>query len=309
VISYLIHTYHHDAKYNLYFYLHHPPPFELLMSNSIQTPIVYGLSAIVVFGTAYSVLYGTYLDTSNPLLTYLPHPLSGTHYFASKKNFLNVYFIKKAWGWTSAVFLFSWFTTPRPRHQGQNQGAGATRLQRLATWLLLTGIWITFTNWFFGPAILERVAAASGGECILPGPGNTHLVVPNEYCFTRSTISANSHPHLFENFLTVNGGNFAADVVMKGVPRLRKGHDVSGHLFLLTMSILLLTEQLQASFKAGQRFWSQLHQASVLANALLIVVWLFASATTSVYFHSPFEKLTGFGTCQSVSSTYGFGLG
>ncbi|RXW12135.1 hypothetical protein EST38_g13716 [Candolleomyces aberdarensis] len=261
--------------------------------SSIQKPVVYGLSAIVILGTAYSVLCETYLDTSNPLLTHLPHPLSHTHYFASKKNFLNVYFIKKAWGWTSAIFLFSWLTSPQQRQQ-QSQNHATTRLQRFATWLLLTGVWITFTSWFFGPAILERVVAASGGECILPGPDNMQLVVPNEYCYTRSTISAASHPHLFQEYLTVNGGNFAVDVALKGVPRLRRGHDVSGHLFLLTMSILLLTNQLQASFKAGQRYWSQLHQVSVLANALLIAIWLFASATTSVYFHSPFEKFTGF---------------
>ena len=125
------------TKYNLYFYFHHPPPSLLLMSNSIQTPIVYGLSAIVVFGTAYSVLFGTYLDTSNPLLTHLPHPLSDTHYFASKKNFLNVYFIKKAWGWTSAVFLFSWFTTPRPRHQAQTQTGAASRFESGVTTLVI----------------------------------------------------------------------------------------------------------------------------------------------------------------------------
>jgi len=34
------------------------------------------LSAVIAFGTAYSVLYGTYLDTSNPLVSHLPHPLS-----------------------------------------------------------------------------------------------------------------------------------------------------------------------------------------------------------------------------------------
>jgi len=40
------------------------------------------------------------------LLCYLPHPLHNSEYFASKTNFLNVYFIKKAW--SSAVILFSW---------------------------------------------------------------------------------------------------------------------------------------------------------------------------------------------------------
>ena len=74
---------------------------------------IIALSTIVLFGTAYSVVYSTYLDTSNPLLTHLPHPLHKTHYFASKKNLLNVLFIKKLWGWTSAAFLALYFTSPK----------------------------------------------------------------------------------------------------------------------------------------------------------------------------------------------------
>lgn len=69
---------------------------------------------IVITGTSYSVRDNSYLDTSNPLLTHLPHPLSTSHYFANKSNFLNIHFIKKAWAWTSAVFLFSWITSPPP---------------------------------------------------------------------------------------------------------------------------------------------------------------------------------------------------
>ncbi|KAF5316997.1 hypothetical protein D9611_004028 [Ephemerocybe angulata] len=261
------------------------------MSGSVQRPLFYGLASIVLAGTAYSVLNGTYLDTSNPLLSHLPHPLSGEHYFASKSNILNVYFIKKAWGWTSAVFLLSWFTSPRQ----QLHGRGASR--RLARYLTLTAIWIVFTGWFFGPAILERVVAASGGQCVLPGPGDTPVVVPNEYCFTKSTISADSHPELFVQFSTTAGGDenpLNPLQLIKGVPRLRMGHDVSGHIFLLTMSILLLADQLQASFKVDQKYWSTLHTVSVGVNTLLIAVWMWASAMTSVYFHSPLEKLTGF---------------
>lgn len=101
------------------------------------------ITAIVVFGTAYSVLNNTYLDTSNPLLTHLPHPLHHTHYFASKRNVFNVVFTKNLWGWTSAAFLALFFTSP-PRTR--------TR-ERVYKYLALTAVWLLFTSWFFGPAL------------------------------------------------------------------------------------------------------------------------------------------------------------
>ncbi|EAU91470.1 hypothetical protein CC1G_01959 [Coprinopsis cinerea okayama7 len=289
-----------------------------------QRSIFYLLSTIVLVGTVYSVLYDTYLDTSDPFLTHLPHPLSHSHYFASKKNWLNVYFIKKAWGWTSAVFLLNWLTTPTlPASPASSPNATRTTTRTsnrlLLTFLTLTAVWILFTNWFFGPALLERVVLASGGQCMLPGPGNTPLVLPTEYCFTKSTISAESHPDLFQSLFTtpnVNkdgspGLNSEAVGVatftcpptepdciqnIRGIPRLRKGHDVSGHLFLLTMSVLLLSKQLQVSLgvSRSQGAWSTLHTFAVALNGVLLGLWLLASATTSVYFHSPWEKLTGF---------------
>ncbi|TFK44851.1 inositol phospholipid synthesis and fat-storage-inducing TM-domain-containing protein [Crucibulum laeve] len=233
------------------------------------------ITAILLFGTLYSIVYNTYLDTSNPLLTHLPHPLSHSHYFATKANFLNVYFIKKAWGWTSAAFLFSFFTSPPSARTGS----------RIIKFLAESAIWVLFTSWFFGPALLERVIAASGGECVIALPSGDPISVPNEYCYTRSTITPASHPDLFIT-------TFALPNEWKAVPRLRKGHDISGHVFLLTMSILFLADQLRPSFRA--KHWSNLHKWAIATNIALIGIWLFASYTTSVYFHSPFEKFTGY---------------
>ncbi|ESK96691.1 inositol phospholipid biosynthesis protein scs3 [Moniliophthora roreri MCA 2997] len=233
------------------------------------------VTAVITFGTAYSVVYGTYLDTSNPLLSHLPHPLSQTQYWARKSNILNVYFIKKAWGWTSAAFLLLWVTSPK-----------ATRSSsRILQWLMVTACWLTFTAWFFGPALIGRINLASGGECLVVIPPGDSISVPVEYCFTRSTVTPSSHPHIFSNSPVV-------PPEWSGVPRLQKGHDVSGHIFLLTMSILFLADQLRASLRCGR--WSLAHKITVAVNLTLIGLWLFASYTTSVYFHSPFEKFTGY---------------
>lgn len=269
-----------------------------------QRSTFYLLSAVILSGTLYSIIYSTFLDTSDPLLTHLPHPLGDTHYFASKKNWLNTLFIKKAWGWTSAAFLFTWLTSLNTTTSTGRSTYAKPKL--LLTYITLTALWILFTNWFFGPALFDRVVLASGGQCVLPGPQGTPLVVPNEFCFSHTAISAASHPQLFQSFFSADGlvepfvcPASSPECVqnIRGVPRLRKGHDVSGHLFLLTMSVLLLSKQLQVSFTSeSRRSWSTLHTTAVAIQGALLTLWLLASATTSVYFHSPFEKLSGFGT-------------
>ncbi|KAF9485964.1 hypothetical protein BDN70DRAFT_794808 [Pholiota conissans] len=237
------------------------------------------ITAILIAGTAYSVHQDTYLDTSNPLLTHLPHKLSGTHYFATKTNILNTLFIKKSWAWTSATFLFSYLTSP----------VQVRTKDRLFKYFTATAIWLLFTSWFFGPALLERFIVVSGGECILALPSGDIVSVPNELCYTRSTITQQTHPHLFPATFSTE------DYSLKGwasKPRLRRGHDVSGHVFLLTLSTLFLVDQLRPSFKI--RRWTSVHKWAIASNIILIGIWLFATYTTSVYFHSPFEKFTGY---------------
>ncbi|KAI0745536.1 inositol phospholipid synthesis and fat-storage-inducing TM-domain-containing protein [Earliella scabrosa] len=237
-------------------------------------------ASIVLFGTLYSVANNTYLDTSNPLITALPHHLHETDYFASKKNPLNVYFTKRLWGWTTATFLFLFFTSPR-----------ATRTPvRFAQYILATSIWLAFTSWFFGPPVFDRLIASTGGECVLHLPSGAGVPVPAEYCYTRSTISPDTHPALFPASLLLPDGHWT------GTPRLRRGHDVSGHIFLLTMSTLFLVDQLRWSFAklAGPGSWSPVHNLAVTFAGVVTCVSLFAIYTTSVYFHTPLEKFTGY---------------
>ncbi|RDB25232.1 FIT family protein scs3 [Hypsizygus marmoreus] len=245
----------------------------------IRLAVLAVLTAIIVSATTYSIVFETYLDTSNPLLTHLPHPLGLTHYYANKSNILNVYFIKKAWAWTTGAFLLLWFTSP----------PSIRIAQRWWKWAIATAMWLVFTSWFFGPALLERLNLASGGECILALPSGDSISVPVDYCLTKSSVSPGSHPQLF---VAPFSDAFVPPLDWRSIPRLRRGHDVSGHLFLLTMSALFLADQLRYSFRARER--STWHSLAVVANVSLIGVWLFACYTTSLYFHSPLEKLTGY---------------
>ncbi|THH29936.1 hypothetical protein EUX98_g4244 [Antrodiella citrinella] len=79
------------------------------------------------------------------------------------------------------------------------------------------------------------------------------------------------------------------------------------------MSVLFLADQLRHSFKRmpssssggrdDQVSWPPLHIWAVLWNIALVVVSVFCLYTTSVYFHTPFEKLTGF-----LLGVFGFAL-
>ncbi|KAH9485046.1 FIT family protein scs3 [Psilocybe cubensis] len=250
--------------------------FESTSMGGIRSQALTLVSAILLLGTIYSVFQETYLDTSNPLLTFLPHKLSETHYFASKANPLNVYFIKRSWGWTTAVFLFSYLTSPPHLRTSA----------RFFQYCTLTICWLLFTSWFFGPAIIDRITVYSGAECVYQLPTGEINSVPLDLCYEKTVIAPETHPALF-------GSDFVAPAGLSFKPRLRRGHDVSGHVFLLTMSILFLAEQLKTSFSIRGP-WPRLHSWAVASNIALLCIWLLGCYTTSVYFHTPFEKLTGY---------------
>ncbi|KAF8590959.1 hypothetical protein K439DRAFT_1644485 [Ramaria rubella] len=256
------------------------------MSSTRSTPLIL-LSAAVLGGTLYSVVYHTYLDTSDPLLSHLPHPLHHQSIFAQKSNIFNSLFVKKAWGWTSAAFAAVWLSSPSNIRTRDAWGK----------WGIATMVWGIFAAWFFGPGVLERLAVASGGECVLqlppevPGQSPTLLSVPVEYCFTKSTISPRTHPTLFVTSLSST-----LDATWAGNPRLYRGHDVSGHIFLLTLAVLFLHDQLEPAWRlinstAPTTMW---YKATVAVASALLGLWFIMSFATSIYWHTPFEKLTGF---------------
>lgn len=261
--------------------------------TDVRRIVLIALSTILLTGTIYSVFKDTYLDTSNPLLTHLPHKLAQTHYFASKKNPLNVYFIKKSWGWTTIVFLFSYLTSP----------PSIRTRDRIVKYVTLTVIWLLFTSWFFGPALIDRVTVFSGAECVYQTPTGDVRTAPIELCYSRTHITPGTHPSLFSD-LEVDSAGIGKDSAellamadgWRVLPRLRRGHDISGHVFMLTMAALFLADQLRASFSVPRRTWSDKHTWAVIVNVAMIGVWLLGCYTTSVYFHSPSEKFTGYRT-------------
>ncbi|EJD03384.1 uncharacterized protein FOMMEDRAFT_108604 [Fomitiporia mediterranea MF3/22] len=252
------------------------------------------LSSALLFGTIYSVARHSYLDTSDPLvaLGHVKHPLHDVSYFSRKTNVLNTVFIKRAWGWTTAAFVALWATAPRSISGPGLRSSSVSTRERIGKWLVATLVWLIFTSWFFGPAVFDRLTTFSGGECVVRLPSGRVHSIPLSYCHDKSYISPATHPEIFYIPPLVLDEELAAD--WRSKPRLMRGHDVSGHIFLLTMSLLFLADMVRPSLAIPSRTPSTAHSLALAATAVLMAIWVFAIFTTSVYFHTPFEKLTGY---------------
>jgi len=232
-------------------------------------------AAAVAHGTYYSLRNSTYLDTSDPILTSQPHPLAATHTFASKRSLLNLLFLKWSWAWTTAAFLPLLISSP------------IKRVRRFLQWFLANGAWYMLTSWSFGPSLLTRLTIASGGECGLR-IANTFIPISHTYCLIGLPLARSTHPDLFP--VVFEGTE--AQIDGPWIPRLRRGHDVSGHVFLLTLASLFLADQLRQTRTSA-------HLYALGPGCALFSLWVFSLWVTSAYFHTPSEKLSGFGAFQT----------
>ncbi|RMD42092.1 hypothetical protein DV735_g3053, partial [Chaetothyriales sp. CBS 134920] len=128
------------------------------------------------------------------------------NYFAGKRNVFNVYFVKIGWLWTTLAFTVLLLTSPSPP-------AGKSRLytQAVVRYGIVTLSWVLTTQWFFGPPLIDRSFTITGGHCEAP----TGIV---------SVLSS------------------AACKAAGG--RWHGGHDVSGHIFMLTLASAFLFYEL-----------------------------------------------------------------
>jgi len=156
--------------------------------------------------------------------------------------------------------------------------------------------WIFVTQWFFGPAIIDRGFLLTGGQCELvqaADAGNVEMDKSRQF-FTGAACKA-------------IGGKW------------RGGHDISGHVFLLVLGSMFLFEEVlhvvlrssktkeertvlmndgavksadvefQSGNMAEEGKWT-LGAKVVLGIGGLSVYMLLM---TAAYFHTWFEKLTG----------------
>ncbi|WRT69958.1 uncharacterized protein IL334_006949 [Kwoniella shivajii] len=291
------------------------------------------VSSLMLCGILYSLIRSTSLNTSEIHHHSLPHRAA---YFARKSNILNVVFVKRAWGWTSLLYLLHLFTSPPTT--SSNDAGSYSRTRRFGVWILATAAWLLFTSWFFGAGLGDRVIALTGGNCAVPLPagvdmksvgeifpslftagpeipGTTSQVnkiyvpLPQDFC-TGKPLTPSTFPQLFS--LIPSSANIHATSdhdPLHALPRPRwhRGFDISGHAFLLTLSIMVLGRELAETWKSWAvkpgkinrtlfRDTGSINTAhwwiSVSAT-VLVGIWAWMILMTGIYFHNPPEKLSG----------------
>ncbi|WVW86456.1 hypothetical protein I302_108504 [Kwoniella bestiolae CBS 10118] len=300
------------------------------VTENEQLILAGGVSSLMLCGILYSLVSSSSLDTSEIHHHALPHRAA---YFARKSNIFNVIFVKRAWGWTSVLYLLHLFSSPSIP-SSINAGPGA-RARRLGVWVLATVAWLVFTSWFFGAGLGDRIIALTGGNCAVPLPtgvdlkiaretfpslftagekasnGRIYVPLPHQYC-SGTPLTPTTFPQLFN--LIPSHSNIHATSSHESLqalprPRWHRGFDISGHAFLLTLSVMVLGRGLAETWRSwaasASRVQSRkpirrdngtlalIHYWSGIAATGLVGIWCWMILMTGVYFHNPPEKLSG----------------
>jgi hypothetical protein len=133
-------------------------------------------------------------------------------------------------------------------------------IKAVVRWGLATLYWWLISQWFFGPALFDRVFVLTGGSCSVEG-------------------------HWSQYHCRRQGGHWSGGV------------DISGHMFLLTHAWLFLMEELSIFLNVPEA-WTALQgrrsaKYAVWSVLALAGLWWWMLLMTSVYYHHLAEKLTG----------------
>jgi len=252
---------------------------------------------ILALGSLFSILSPIASPPPEPLAAGITSDLNAppyhtTNYFAGKRNFVNVYFVKLGWFWTTLAFTLLQATT-RPSNAQKHYVQSGLR------YALVTVSWILTTQWFFGPALIDRSFTITGGYCE-PQLGNTSGV---KEAIDTAAISS--------GFVCKAAGG-----------RWRGGYDISGHVFMLVLSSGFLLYELhiadrdsshpsvspqaaarlahdmteeerkavggwETETQARIRIWSRYFVYTVVG----LDIWMLMM--TAIWFHTWLEKLAG----------------
>ncbi|XP_072270628.1 acyl-coenzyme A diphosphatase FITM2 [Pyxicephalus adspersus] len=183
-------------------------------------------------------------------------------YFNNKKNFLNIYFVKLSWGWTLSVLL---------------------------PFIGLTNYIVTRSV----PAVFRRISALLVGTIIWYACTNVFMYIENATggCYVSEKQLENQTDHGDKRACIKSGGFWV-------------GFDISGHSFLLPYCVLMILEE--AAILRDERFrkhgMKPLIHILVVFLGFLTFIWTLMFFCTSIYFHTPLQKL--FGTFFGILAWY-----
>lgn len=176
-------------------------------------------------------------------------------YFSSSKNVLNLYFVKLSWGWTLLLL------TPFILLSNSSFDRSVLFLgRRMLSLAVATAVWYVCTETFF---YIEEVT----GSCFETDVRNVSV--------KELTSKASCRRKGFHWY----------------------GHDISGHCFILAYSTLFIVEETAAITSLKTANISPLPKMVLnllyVALNMIVVIWVWMFACTSVYFHETIHKLLG----------------
>ncbi|OJJ47621.1 hypothetical protein ASPZODRAFT_131164 [Penicilliopsis zonata CBS 506.65] len=269
-----------------------PTTMSSIVRSSLPPPTISLLiyPCTLILGSIFSVISPTaagfhaFETDMNPSAAPPPPP----NYFARKNNVFNVYFVKVGWLWTTLAFvslLLVQYVLVKPVAQ-RSRRVG----QAIARYSLATLVWYLTTQWFFGPAIIDRGFVITGGKCNVSvarqqyqhdHEGGHGPIRELEHLFTAAACKA-------------AGGSWSG------------GHDVSGHVFMLVLATAMLSFEMwgvyaseekekatDGSAKGGNGSSSALRvwPARFVWGVVGLSWWMLFM--TAIWFHTWLEKWSG----------------
>ncbi|KAK3332367.1 inositol phospholipid synthesis protein Scs3p [Cercophora scortea] len=183
-----------------------PTPTELALVATYPLLLAFGALYALVSPETRSAPYDIHRQAHSQ------DPSLAPSYFARKDNLLNILFVKRGWAWVTVAFFAFAITHPAIQTVGQ-------RARAIVRWGLVTLWWVFVTQWFFGPAIIDRGFRWSGGRCEV-------LEIK------------------IEEGEGMGKGDFVTAAACKACGgRWSGGHDISGHVFLLVLGSGFLVQE------------------------------------------------------------------
>ncbi|XP_022618967.1 fat storage-inducing transmembrane protein 2 [Seriola dumerili] len=174
-------------------------------------------------------------------------------YFSSSRNVLNVYLVKVSWMWT--LLLLTPFLL-----LSNSSLSKSVSYRRLLSLVVASAVWYICTEMFF---YIENLT----GSCY---ESSTMDVINTEFTSKATCRHAGFHWN---------------------------GYDISGHSFILAYSALLIVEETapMASLKTASLSALPRMVLNLLYVALnlIVIIWVWMFACTSVYFHDKSQKFLG----------------
>jgi hypothetical protein len=187
--------------------------------TTLEAAILAIYPATLILGSLFSLLNADARSAPYNATSQSHDPKFAPSYFAQKSNLFNQIFVKKGWFWITVSYFLFLFT-----HASTGPSYTPTitpkRIRGVLRWGIVTIWWIFVTQWFFGPAIIDRGFTMTGGQCELlqeAKEGNIPMSAERQF-YTGMACKA-------------VGGKW------KG------GHDISGHVFLLVLGSMFLLEE------------------------------------------------------------------